>query len=207
MWDNYESSLSWRAGLYLYVFFIYTHVQYETLQLHGFTVNEPQIYQLCHATVICDLFRNSINFCLQLLNSGWVVVVHTIFEVTPKEINTGIHAWWTWWPGAPTTKVLWKWIWQYKATKYIMQDDIHCMWTCTTFLGKCVHIPSYQTDLILQLPHAVCHLAQCMALYLPSNFWYFCIHWCHLSLFPLVISLVTHVSNCCAFFWALCMLL
>jgi hypothetical protein len=59
-----------------------------------------------HAT--CDLFINSFDFCLHLLNSVWTDVVHMIFEVAPKEIIVGIYVWWTWWPGPPTPKALWK---------------------------------------------------------------------------------------------------
>jgi len=33
--------------------------------------------------VTCDLFRNSFNLHLQLLNSVWVGVVYTVFEVAP----------------------------------------------------------------------------------------------------------------------------
>jgi hypothetical protein len=86
------------------------------------------------------------------------LVRYTIYEVVPEEIvaeKAGIPVQFTYWPGPPTYKVLWKLIQQSIATKHIIQDiqhDIHFMWSCTILLKKCcVHMPCSWNDIILQL--------------------------------------------------------
>jgi len=153
IWYMNESLLSQRTCMHMS--FMLTHVQYETLWLGG-------LVSCAWSTVSCNMSLvifsaiavstcNSWTVC-RLMQYTWSLVV------TSKEIITGIHVWWIWWPGPPTPTVLWKLIWQDKATKHIMQDiqgDIYCMWVCAILLEKCcVHMPcslNEWNDLMLQL--------------------------------------------------------
>jgi hypothetical protein len=110
----------------------------------------------CHITCHLWSLRNSFIFQLQLLNSVWVGVVHTIFEVASIEIITRIHVHYEngvldhTWSALEISSTG-------QSYQHIMQnihDDICCMWACTILLEKCVHMTCCLNDwnnLIMQL--------------------------------------------------------
>jgi hypothetical protein len=103
-WYMKKSSPSWKVCVH--VVFMVTHIQYKVLWPHRLTVKGPQSCRLCKVTCHGDLFSNSFNLCLQILNSVQIGAVHTIFDVTTKEIIPWIHVQWIQWPGLSTRKVL-----------------------------------------------------------------------------------------------------
>jgi len=130
-----ESSLSW--SVCAHVVFLWVQVQYDIPWPHGLHINEPHNWRVTQC-VTCYLFSNNFNFYFQLLNSVQVGAADTNSEVAPKEINAGIHVWWTWWPGPPTNEALWKSTQQDTATKHIRQDAL---------LEKCcVYMPCSLND-------------------------------------------------------------
>jgi hypothetical protein len=87
----------------------------------------------------------SLTASISAWNFVWIDAVYTIFELAPKEINSGIHVRWTWWPGWRTLEALWKSIPQDMATNNITQDvedDISCVWAHTLCWKNFVSIRS-----------------------------------------------------------------
>jgi hypothetical protein len=134
--------------------------------------------------VTCDLFSISFNFHLQLLNSVWVSVVHTVSEISPKEIIAGIQVRLTWWPGPPTTEALWKSIQENTATRHIhvWRPRRHSLYVGVHHpdgKGLCLHVllPEWSEWLHFAVAkhailHAVRQLAQCALSTRQENSWH-----------------------------------
>jgi hypothetical protein len=129
------------------MFFVWTHVQYEILRLHGTcekttvlsTVSPNLSSVISTATALISAWNSWTAY--RLVKNSW----------STKEIIAEIHVRWTWWPRPPTFEALWHSIRQDTAAKHILQDvqdDICSMWTRTILQGKmCPHA------LLLEWPH------------------------------------------------------